>query len=302
MWSERFLSVLAGDQPALLSRLHAHLSSNFLEHGHSVRAMELAERAVELARASGDDETLAWALKESAGAAIDLGRLEDAEAHLTEAGAIQGVEAFLRLRLLRLRGLLKEARGDHEAAIATFDEVIKEARLRNDYVVEQRASRHVAVSEHHRGRTENALTIAREMLSKLRSGADTEELARWLRYFAVFLAARDNLSEAAAAAREATQLFALQGFESANLTAALEVLALVYALQGNLARAAALEGYSQVAFRREPFQRDTAATETHERLIVILRDGLAPDELEQLLAKGAGFMPEEALALALNDG
>jgi predicted ATPase len=302
MWNEAFLAVLPDDKHLLRSRLRNHLASNLYDDGQNVRAMEHAEQALQLARASGDLETLGWALKEAAGPAIALGRLDDAEAILAEAENIGGLAAFLRMRLLRLRALLTETRGEYEAATVMYGQVVEEASVRGDIVVKQRALRQVAVMEYRLGHTKRSVAIAREILPTLPSSGDTEERARWLRYLAVFLASDGDPAEAAVAAREATHLFALQGPRTPNVTAAIEVVALLCALQGELVRAAILEGYSDVAFQRESFQREIfAGNETHERLIALLRDQLTPGELTRLLAEGAVLTPEAAVALALEE-
>jgi predicted ATPase len=301
-WCEKFIPAIPGDRPDIAARLRLKLSSNLLENGQSARAMELAEQAVAFARESGDPETLGWALKEYSGAAIELGRLDDAETALAEAERIPRISTFLRLRLLRLRALLTEARGEHEAALRMFGDVVNEARLRGDSVVEQRTLRHVVLGEHQRGRTHEAIAIARDVLATHGSGLDTEERARWLRYLAMFLAAAgDHLPEAAAAAREATVVFAMQGPEGPAVTAAIEVQALIYALLGDVDRAATLAGYAEAAYRREPFQRESAGAGAHERLVALLRERLAPAGLERLSAHGARLTPEAAVAVALEE-
>jgi hypothetical protein len=161
--------------------------------------------------------------------------------------------------------------------------------------------RHVAVSQYRRGLIQNAVATAREILARLRAGGDTEELARWLRCLAVFLSAGDGLAEAAAAAREAIGLFALQGPESPSVAVAIEVLAYLLALDGESGRAAVLRGYSQLALSPQPRERDFLAQETGQRLVALLSERLAPLELERLLAQGAGFMAEAAVVFALEN-
>ena len=70
-------------------------------------AFELATQAVEHARASGDDPSLAAALRRYAQIAMFLNRFDDAERALTEAEAIPGTSAHLRMQLLEARALLE---------------------------------------------------------------------------------------------------------------------------------------------------------------------------------------------------
>ena len=78
-------------------------------------------------------------------------------------------------------------------------------------------------------------------------------------------------------------------------------MALVVALRGDCVRAATLEGYVDAAFARYGFPREFTETTTHDRLMALLRESLAPDELARLIAEGAALTPEAAIALALEE-
>jgi hypothetical protein len=78
-------------------------------------------------------------------------------------------------------------------------------------------------------------------------------------------------------------------------------IALAYALRGDLTRAANLEGFVGVAFRRHGFAREFTETTTYDRLMALLGDWLAPDRIEGLLADGAARTPQAAIALALEE-
>ena len=104
-----------------------------------------------------------------------------------------------------------------------------------------------------------------------------------------------------AAAREAIGIFAASEPDHAHVAIAIEHLALVLALRGDLARAATLEGYADAAFERLGFPREFTEATTHDRLTALLHEGLAPDELARLSAEGAALTPEAAIALALEE-
>jgi hypothetical protein len=84
-----------------------------------------------------------------------------------------------------------------------------------------------------------------------------------------------------------------------SIAVALEPLALALALDANLTQAATLEGYAEAALRAQGFAREFTETTTHDRLMTLLAERLAPDDLAHRLAEGAALTPEAAVALAL---
>jgi hypothetical protein len=82
------------------------------------------------------------------------------------------------------------------------------------------------------------------------------------------------------------------------VTIALEHLALVFALRGEFARAATLEGYVDAEFARLGFERDHTEKVSYDRLAALLAKEFASDELVRLSADGAALQPEAAIALA----
>ena len=85
------------------------------------------------------------------------------------------------------------------------------------------------------------------------------------------------------------------------MAAVLEHLALAFALRGDFARAATLEGYASAAFVRHGFLPEANETKTLDRLTALLKDGLAAEEIERLITAGAALVPDAAVALALED-
>jgi hypothetical protein len=62
-----------------------------------------------------------------------------------------------------------------------------------------------------------------------------------------------------------------------------------------------LEGYVNRAMDRQGLKRGFTEATTHDRLGVLLCEGLAREELARLTAEGAALSPEGAVALALAD-
>jgi hypothetical protein len=84
-----------------------------------------------------------------------------------------------------------------------------------------------------------------------------------------------------------------------HVAVSIEHLALVFAVRGDHAGAATLEGYADAALQLSGYPREFTETTTCDRLTALLRETLAPDELARLLAEGAALTPEAAIALAL---
>ena len=127
----------------------------------------------------------------------------------------------------------------------------------------QVAGLNLAEVEHARGQTHRAIATVREMLPAARSRADTNLLANLLHNLAGYLAALDDLNGAAAAARESIGIHAAREPDHAHVAVAIEHLALVFALRGDFARAATLEGYADAALQRHGYERESTEMTTH---------------------------------------
>jgi predicted ATPase/class 3 adenylate cyclase len=298
---EAYLAALPTDQSQLRARLSAMLSGLLEGSSQNVRAFELATQAVEHARASGDAALLARVLSVYAGAATHLARFDDAERALTQAEAIPGTSPNLRFSLLATRAFFSWVRGDLETAAGMYEQLRKEQRLLGNIGGEQMMALCLAETEHARGHTQRAIAIVGETLPAVRAAAAKSWLGILLQNLTGYLAAMDDLPGALAAAREAIGIRAAREPDHIHVTIAMEHLALVFALRGELARAATLEGYAATSLERHGFPRSFTETTTHDRLTALLREGLAPDELARLSAQGAALTPEAAIALALEE-
>lgn len=111
------------------------------------------------------------------------------------------------------------------------------------------------------------------------------------------LTERGAVAEALAAAREGLPM--LSDIGSAWLF--IDHLALRAALAGNLARAAQLAGHADAIVAIKASEREPNEARAHKRLHVLLRERLAPGQLERLLAEGAKLTEDEACRLALEE-
>ncbi len=298
---EAYLARLPADHSRLRARLLAALSHLLGESGHKVRALEVATQAVEQARASGDNASLATALCRFAQQAMFFGRFDEAEPALIQAEAIPGTSTNLRLLLLETRAVLSHFRGDLETAARTWEQLRKEFGSLGNARGELVGAFNLAEAEHARGETQRAVAIVRETLPLARAGDDKGALALLLVNLAGYLAATDDLANAVEAAHESIGIHAAREPDHVRVAMAIEHLALAIALRGDRARAAILEGYADAAFARHGFEREFTETTTHDRLAALLRESLAADELTRLTAEGAALKPEAAIALTMEE-
>jgi hypothetical protein len=201
--------------------------------------------------------------------------------------------------LLIERSHLSLIRGEFEAAVRMLEQLSAEQRLLGDVRAEQVTMQTIAEAEHALGRTQRSNDIQLGLLPALRAGKNKVDLANTLANRAGYLVALGDAPGAVAAASEAIGIFARHEPDHTFNAIAIEHLALVYALRGEVERAANLEGFVGAAYRRHGLEREFTETKTYNRLMSLLRDGHAPDELERLFADGATLTPEAAIALAL---
>jgi predicted ATPase/class 3 adenylate cyclase len=297
---EAYLTVLPMGDLQLRARLESVLSDLLSGSGHKVRAFEVATEAVEHAGAIGNNSLFARALRAYATAAASLTRFDDAEKALVQAEAIPGISPFLRILLLGTRAFVSSRRGDAETAVRMYEQLREVHRSLGDTNAEQSVALNLAEIEHKRGHTLRAIAIVRETLPAVRSSVNKGNLATLLLNLAGYLAAVDDLAGAAGASRESIRSRAGEP-DHAHVAGAIEHLALVFALRGDRARAATLEGYAVAAFGRHGFEREFTEKTTHERLSALLQADVMPDELARLGADGASLTPEAAIALSLEE-
>ena len=180
----------------------------------------------------------------------------------------------MRLRFLAKRATLANVSGDPETAARYFEQLRKDHRALGNVVNERSAAVNLAEAEHAAGRTERAIAIVREILQ---AGRVDEQIANMGSNLAGYLVWVGDLAGASEAARSVFAALAREP-DHPFVATALEHVALVRALEGDLARAAALEGFAEATIRRSGLQREATEKKTYERLIALLHEGLAPDD------------------------
>lgn len=268
------------------------------------QALDAARRAVALFRAAGSRIDLGRALWRQAWQHILAGDLAAAAQPLDEAESLLRAEKPSKalVSCLRARADFHLRGNQPEAARAKLEEALSIARR-------LRSLRDVALTlgstaEFHcaAGRMDEAITVAQEALASL--GPEQTRFP-WVQHIAgamaSYLLAKGDIAGARLIIAEKFVAARLMGL-SHEVTANLERLALIAAVEGDLAMAGRLFGYVQACHAQRGILRSFGAQAVHDRLLAALRERLAPEELERLMANGASLgedaMVEEAVVIA----
>lgn len=299
-WSsevERSIAALPADRHTLLSALHGWSSMIELCTGGLEPALHAAELAVSEARVCTDAFSLASALILLGRALVFLNRYGEAEAALAESEEIAGPQRSARLfaRHYDARGTLAFFLKHYDDALDMYGRVVKKYRdlgapIRPFYF------NNVAEVEYARGNTTQAIAVARE---GLQSGGGPYDRELLLVNLAAYLLAVDDI----AGAREAAQggLMLLETTQPGSVMCAYPIvqLALIAAIDGDVARAARLRGYTERRMAETGSVRLPTEDATYRRLGAVLDAKLAPDQLERYGAEGRNLDPQQARDLAM---
>ncbi len=272
------------------------------DFGRITESCEFASEGVRLGRESGDRTTLENALLNQTFALCRASRIDDAADALAEAEAlISSEDRWLALVALNNKAILVGIRGDYESAVRLFQELRDKSRTLGNRTGAVISGLNLAEWEHALGKTERAVDILQETLADIQSAPTRNE-----QFYVVgscnligYLVALDRLGEARATARELLRRHGSDAIHIGQINKAFEHLALVFALEGDLARAAQLAAHANAALRNLGFEREFTEKATRTRLDALLAERLPSDQRESLMARGAAMRNEEAVALAL---
>lgn len=292
---------LPESEAALISAMwawFAHIANN---SGWAAQAHDAGVKAVAFARASEDPQALAFALGRHSMILFRLGKLDEAEVALAEAAAVPDQSRFLSLNILTAKSGISLVRGDLDAAARDLQQLYDHHRAVGNALAGRSAAGNLAEVEHARGNTLQALELLRGVMPPVEGQLNRSGVLNARANLAGYLLAIDDIEGAVASARDAIHV--VIGIEPASPIAAItaEHLALAAALRGDLERAARLEGYADANLHVNAFVREYTERVTQDRLMALLEQGLAPDDLARFLAEGAALAPEAALAYALEE-
>ena len=295
---------LLGDGAAasLRSALFAWKGVFAADFGRITESCEFTSEGVRLGRASGDRTTLAFALLNQSYALRRAGRIDDAADALTEAQAlISSEDRWPALLALENKATLVGILGDHESSVRLFQELRDKHRALGNCSFAASSGLNVAEFEHALGKTERAVVIAQETLADTKS-APTRFESLYVNAacnLIAYLVALDRLAEARATARELLLRHGSDAIHIGLVTFALEHLALVLALEGDLARAVQLAAHADATLSNLGFEREFAEKATRTRLDILLAKRLPSDQRTAFETRGAAMSREEAVAVAL---
>jgi predicted ATPase/DNA-binding winged helix-turn-helix (wHTH) protein len=281
-----------------------------LQHGLGVlcgtgalpQQLAALERAVDLYRRSGDAAGLGFALVRLGLALTTMGQFERATRVFAEASTVLESVDVPRLRAFYCSelGFLKMVTGDHAAARMNFEKAMSLYRAMGAERDALDQLGNLADVLWTLGDLDAALAGFRETVEMLRKLPMTKKslLGGHLINLSGVHAERGELDEALAVAREGLPLFNVAG---GVLWYLLEHMALRAAMAGSVVNAAHMAGFAEAAYISKKASRQPNEARAHDRLHTLLREKLAPDELECLLAEGAKLTEDQASRLALED-
>ncbi|MGE5129720.1 MAG: ATP-binding protein [Sphingomonadaceae bacterium] len=272
---------------------------NLIQVSEPTRGLPALERAVLLYRGLDDRMKLAEALIYFAWSLARVQRYEESKSALAEALSLAGPSAPPKLLAFcfsnrafaeKAAGNLSAALVDEDKALASFREAGAEWGILGSLGFAADTSWAV-------GDLDGALAKFLEYVPMLRAPRFRDELGFALANLSGVRTERGELDEALATAREALPLLDVVG----RAWIFMDHFALRLALSARLADAARLEGYADAAFATRNSVREPNEARAQHRVVALLRERMAKDELARLLAEGAALRDEEALRIAAGD-
>jgi tetratricopeptide (TPR) repeat protein len=256
--------------------------------------------ALDAARALADPDVLRFALTAHGRNLLDASALADGTEYLVEALALHRASDDRRTTALVLGYLGDAARwnADARGARERYDEAIVLARAARAERAEAIALGSLAELESDEGRVEAAAAATTTALDLFAAIRDVRNTASSHCNLAGYAIARDAFAEARLHARLALAILREQEDEFL-LTIAVEHLAVVLGLEGDIWRAARLLGFSDASYERLAFTREFTERRGYDRLRSHLDSRLGAADLGALVAAGAALLPDDALAEAL---
>jgi predicted ATPase/DNA-binding XRE family transcriptional regulator len=261
-----------------------------------------AKAAVKRARALADEPLLGRALTRKGVALFEIGRLDESEQVLNEAMTLhqsspqrEGLAATLRSfgEIWRVRGEVDRARKCYSEALALYVSI-------GSVCVRAGILSNLAELEFSRGETERAIVLASQARETSARLNDQRTIGSTEANLAAYLIATNRWGAAAGHARAALRKLA-DGSPPLFRLAAIEHLAVIAGLGGDVTRAAKLFGYTDSRIHALGESRTPTEECGCRRLAAILLDRFESGELAERLAAGARMSETEAIAVALLD-
>ena len=254
-----------------------------------------AIKSLEIARASNDPSELAWALANLGSVYRDAARYEEADRCFSEAYRVpETLSAIATNTVLRNWAVTDLQRGDLELARRRFTDVARLERPGSE--AHASALLNLGELEFATGDLEAARERARQAKEVFES-LNAAPLGLVLCNLSAYALAADKLDEARTYLREAIERLEQSG--AGWMIAALEHLAVLAGLEGNIEQATLLVGFTCAQYAAQGKARERTERYGYERLMHLLDNAFDSEELAHRMSVGARFTGEQAMAQAV---
>ena len=206
------------------------------------------------------------------------------------------------MRLLSTRGLIAAHCENLADAAAAHEDAMALAKSLGNAYWRMVATLNLAEVEHQRGCTARAIRLAREAAPEAAKRLGPNAYVHLLNNLAGYLAAAGDLAGARTSAREALVRLVQADPKSGLVAVALEHLALVFALDGELERAARIHGFCESAYAAAGYVREYTERTSYQRLADLLERSCGSADLLAWRAAGAGLTAQQAIDEAAGNG
>jgi predicted ATPase/class 3 adenylate cyclase len=264
------------------------------------RAHDCAQRAFALYQSEGDEKGQARTLAFLANSLFQMGQLEEAANVSARALAAMRAlgDAWGVANCLNIQAWLQESRGDVAAARELYAQTLTAYKALGNEVGTGLVLAGLAELEFADGQPERALRLAGEALEIQLRGKNPSLLANSYLNTAAYRIALGDVAEAHGAAREGLR-WARQAQHALRMAIALQHIALLLALRGEVNDAARLIGYVNLQYKEFGNEREATEKWGYEKLTAALHDQLSDVEIEKLAAEGAAWSEDRAVEEAL---
>jgi predicted ATPase/class 3 adenylate cyclase len=264
------------------------------------RANDCAERALALSQSGGDEKGQAWALASLSYSLNQMGRLEEAgdvSARALAAMRTLGDKPGIAHCLNRAANI-HSARGDAVAARELHAQSLAAYNVLGDEAGAALVLANLAELEFGDGHTERALRLAGETLEIRLRGKNALALALGYINITAYRIALEEMDGARESVLEALRS-AQQAQSPGHVAVALQHVALLLALGGEVNGAGRLIGYVNRQYKEVGLEREPTEQWGYEKLMAALREQRSEAEMEELAAEGAAWSEDQAAEEAL---
>jgi predicted ATPase/class 3 adenylate cyclase len=260
------------------------------------RKRDCAQRALALYDSLGDRRGAAGALYHLAHGLLQMGQLEEASdvnaralALIRERADKSGVAVCLNQQ-----AFIQQSRGDVAGARELFAQALDAYKALGDEAGMGEVLANLAEFEFGDGQVEQALRLAGEALEIHSRGKSQARLAISNANMAAYRIALGDVVGAREAAGEGLRL-ARQAQDALLTAIALQHLALLGALRGEVRRAAQLIGYVNAQYKELGYEPEATEKWGYEKLMAALHEQLSDAEIDKLAAEGAAWSEDRAV-------